>query len=418
MLGLILLVIIVHPDPALHGRRQPADRARAVPDRDRAACCACWFCALAADPHGALAHDRARGADRRAAAGDAAVDGGQHRARQRGRARLVIKNFTFFLSYLLIVYFIASVIRSRRDLDRMLKLLVGGGAIVAVAVADRVEDEHELLQLVQPRDAVPALRRRGRRAGARQRRARARLGAAPDRAQRGAGDARAARVLPLPAPPQARCGSACAGVLTLGALSTGSRTGTTMLIALLVSFLCIRPRETRPAAAAAAPAAARHPGRDARHARDDEVDAQPELRDQGAVLRPGRHGRPRRRPRPGARPLVAEAVLRHRASGPRSPTRTPRRRASRRSSTTSGSAACCEIGAVGVLALLLAVRARRSGGSTAGARNARAAPTSWLATALAASLIAFAVGMLTFDAFAFIQVTFFAFVMLGLAGRR
>jgi hypothetical protein len=37
----------------------------------------------------------------------------------------------------------------------------------------------------------------------------------------------------------------------------------------------------------------------------------------------------------------------------------------------------------------------------------------WLPTCLAASLTAFAVGMFTFDAFAFIQVTFFAFIMLG-----
>ena len=35
--------------------------------------------------------------------------------------------------------------------------------------------------------------------------------------------------------------------------------------------------------------------------------------------------------------------------------------------------------------------------------------------ALAASLTAFAVGMLTFDAFAFIQVTFVAFILLGFA---
>ena len=36
--------------------------------------------------------------------------------------------------------------------------------------------------------------------------------------------------------------------------------------------------------------------------------------------------------------------------------------------------------------------------------------------ALAASLAAFAVGMLTFDAFSFIQVTFLAFILLGLGG--
>jgi O-antigen ligase len=72
-----------------------------------------------------------------------------------------------------------------------------------------------------------------------------------------------------------------------------------------------------------------------------------------------------------------------------------------------------EIGAIGVLALLslfiTAIRrltrvAKRSEGSD-----------SWLATGLAASLIAFAIGMFTFDAFAFIQVTFFAFIIFGFA---
>jgi polysaccharide biosynthesis protein PslJ len=74
-----------------------------------------------------------------------------------------------------------------------------------------------------------------------------------------------------------------------------------------------------------------------------------------------------------------------------------------------------EVGAVGVLALLFlwvgTVRRLNRWG-----RRARDPNDYWLSTALAASIIAFAVGMLTFDAFAFIQVTFFAFVMLGLAG--
>ena len=38
----------------------------------------------------------------------------------------------------------------------------------------------------------------------------------------------------------------------------------------------------------------------------------------------------------------------------------------------------------------------------------------WLLTAIAASIAAFAVGMLTFDAFAFIQVTFLMFILVGL----
>jgi O-antigen ligase len=71
-----------------------------------------------------------------------------------------------------------------------------------------------------------------------------------------------------------------------------------------------------------------------------------------------------------------------------------------------------EIGFVGALALAwLFLRAIRLL-----ARRARAPdPQSWLATSLAASLVAFTVGMFTFDAFGFTQVTFLAFVLLGFA---
>jgi O-antigen ligase len=72
-----------------------------------------------------------------------------------------------------------------------------------------------------------------------------------------------------------------------------------------------------------------------------------------------------------------------------------------------------EIGAVGALALLwLFCRPIRRL-----ARLARSdpGPDGWLAMGLAASLTAFAVGMFTFDAFAFIQVTFLAFIMIGFA---
>jgi O-antigen ligase len=72
-----------------------------------------------------------------------------------------------------------------------------------------------------------------------------------------------------------------------------------------------------------------------------------------------------------------------------------------------------ETGAVGAIGLLwlfvrtirrLVRRAREDDG-----------PEGWLATGLAASLYAFAVGMLTFDAFGFIQVTILTFLLLGLA---
>jgi hypothetical protein len=41
----------------------------------------------------------------------------------------------------------------------------------------------------------------------------------------------------------------------------------------------------------------------------------------------------------------------------------------------------------------------------------------WLLVGLTASLTAFAVGMLSYDAFSFIQVTFMVFIFLGLADR-
>ena len=70
-----------------------------------------------------------------------------------------------------------------------------------------------------------------------------------------------------------------------------------------------------------------------------------------------------------------------------------------------------QTGALGALALLwllglavvrLARRARAGSGADG-----------WLSAALATSIISFALGMLTFDAFAFVQVTFFAFVIIG-----
>jgi O-antigen ligase len=72
-----------------------------------------------------------------------------------------------------------------------------------------------------------------------------------------------------------------------------------------------------------------------------------------------------------------------------------------------------EIGLCGVAALLwLYGRAIRRL-----ARIARSdtGPDGWLAASIGTSIVAFAVGMLTFDAFAFVQVTFFSFIMLALA---
>jgi hypothetical protein len=73
-----------------------------------------------------------------------------------------------------------------------------------------------------------------------------------------------------------------------------------------------------------------------------------------------------------------------------------------------------ELGFVGLAAWIwLIVRALRR--SFRAARGSGHAGDDWLFTALAASIASFAVGMLTFDAFSFTQVTFIFWILLALS---
>ena len=49
------------------------------------------------------------------------------------------------------------------------------------------------------------------------------------------------------------------------------------------------------------------------------------------------------------------------------------------------------------------------------AARATEGPDGWLLAGLAASIAAFAIGMVTFDAFSFVQATFLLFVLIGLS---
>ena len=93
---------------------------------------ACWFCALAADPR---VRWRTTGLEIPLGALVLAMlmSMAANVERVGAASSLVVKNFTFFLSYLLVIYFVVSIVRSRRDLDRMLALLVGGGTVIAMA---------------------------------------------------------------------------------------------------------------------------------------------------------------------------------------------------------------------------------------------------------------------------------------------
>ena len=112
----------------------------------------------------------------------------------------------FFLSFVLVLYLTASVIRRLDNIDFLAKTLVGGGAVVALfAIVEArtgfnvFNHLDRVIPFLQPSaegepGGIPEVR-----AGEA---ARVRLGAAPDRAERGLRDADAARALPrAPLPP-------------------------------------------------------------------------------------------------------------------------------------------------------------------------------------------------------------------------
>jgi hypothetical protein len=371
---------------------------------------ACWFCALAADPR---VRWRRTGLEVPIVALVVAMllSWVANLSRVNDAGPMVLKNFTFFLSYLLMVYFIASVIRSRKDVDRMIRLLVGGGAIVALA--SLVEWRTTTNFFGWYSQVIPFLHyvdegvAQARGSGVRAR------GSAQHPI---ALSAALVMLVPLAFYLYQRSRKyvwlGCAAVLTLGALSTGSRTGTTMLIALLVSFVCIRPRETVRLLPMLLPLllviqvvmpgtlgtmkSMLNPSYVIREQSYDQGATAGRVADLGPAL-----------DRWSQKPFFGSGF----GTTVADPNASKESESQILDDQWLGS--LLEIGAVGVLSLLFlwvgAVRRLNRWG-----KHARG-PDAWLATGLAASIISFAVGMLTFDAFAFIQVTFFAFVMLGLA---
>ena len=193
----------VHPDPALHGRRQPARSSSS-----RIASSSRWCSGAGSAPSRRIRAYAVRASGLEAPIGALLLamllSMAVNLPRVNAAGPTVVKNFTFFLSYLLVLYFIVSVIRSRRDLDRMIALLVGGGTIVALAALVEWRTSTNLFNwyshvapfLHYVDEGVAQARGSGVRARA--------LGTAPDRAHRRSGHAAAARVLPVPAQPPPR----------------------------------------------------------------------------------------------------------------------------------------------------------------------------------------------------------------------
>lgn len=322
----------------------------------------------------------------------------------------VVKRLTFFLSFLLVFYLVVSVVRTLEGVDVLLSVLVGTGAIVAalaivearthVNLFNRLDGYVPLLQLSE----LPLVPDRG-----------ARLRVYGSAQHPIALCAVLVMLIPIAVYLARRTGRklwwAAAAVLSLGAVATVSRTSILMLVVVGLVFLWLRPVQTRrlwPAllplaivvhlalpgtigalrqsffpegglvAEQAAFAGYRGAGRIADLAPAlDQFASQP-LLGLGFATRVVDEGA-----------LENAVILDNQWLG-----------------------LLLETGLVGVLALLwLFRRAIKRLGAAAKEDDS---DRGWLLAAVAASLTAYAVGMITFDAFSFIQVTFVMFVLLAL----
>jgi hypothetical protein len=408
LLGLILLVILFIPirrytvGGGLPIELEPYRVVIAV-------VLACWLCALAADPAVRWRRTALEAPILTfllAILLSLAVNVG----RVSAVSETVLKQVSFFVSFFLVTYFIASVIDRGPPLDRMLRVLVGGGTVVAVLslvewrtgtnMFDGLQRVLPFLEYVD--DGAAMERGTGVRA----------LGSAQHPIALGAA---LVMLVPLTVYLHRRDGRmawlGAGALLTLGALATGSRTAAMMLIVLFVAFVWIKREETLRLApmllALLVVVQVAMPGTlgTFRAILNPVYVVEEQSKDMGtgsgriADLGPGLAEWARK-------PLLGQGFG---------------TRVTSQDGVEGGAqildnqwlTSLLDVGAIGVLGLawLFARAVRRL------ARRARAAPGAdgWLATCLAASLAAFAAGMLTFDAFAFIQVTFFAFIMLGFA---
>ncbi len=369
---------------------------------------ACWFCALAADPR---VRWRRTGFEAPLGALLLAMLGSlvMNIDRVNAASSLVVKNFTFFLSYLLVIYFIVSIVRSRRDLDRMLGLLVGGGTLVGLAALVEWRTGTNFFnwygQVTPFLNYVDEGIAQARGTGVRAR------GSAQHPIALSA-----ALVLLLPMAvylyqrQRKRIWLASGAILTLGALSTGSRTAAIMLIAVLIGFICIKPRDSVRLLPWLIPMlvviqvvmpgtlgtmkSILNPSYVVEEQSYDQGATAGRIADIGPAL-----------DRWSTKPFFGSGFGTT-VADPNAPAESEQQILDNQWLGT-----LLQIGAVGAVSLLwlFAIAVRRLSRRAKRSRGA----DSWLSACLATAVISFAVGMLTFDAFAFIQVTFFAFVILG-----
>lgn len=325
-----------------------------------------------------------------------------------------LKNASFLISYVIVFYIFVSVLRRARDVDFFVRLLVtGGGILGALAIFESATRMNVFNHLG---DVLPILQYNGNEAPETLRGGGLRVyGSAQHPIALGAAFAMLIPLALYLARRSAALQWRLAGVLMFVALfATRSRTGVTMLIAIAIVYLVLRPRQTLRFWPAVIPLV---------------------LAIHFAV--PGAIGSLRQSffPKGG---LIAQENRNSVGSG-RLATFTPVFHSEFTPNpvlgegfgtrvvdpATSGLSVAAspilddewlgvlvETGAAGAFALgwLFVRSSRRMGGAARRDDSSRG----WLLVGTTASVVAYAVGMITYDSFAFIQVTFLLFFVLAI----
>lgn len=320
-----------------------------------------------------------------------------------------VKGVTFFLSFVLVVALVASTVRTRSALDVVVKTLVAGGAVLGIlAVVERrtgltpFASLHDVVPFLVPFEGFEEIGRGGR----------ARAVASSEHPI--ALSAVLVMLIPLAIYLVRSAGARwylALAALGIGALSTVSRTGLVMLMIVGVVFLVLRPSETRrlwplvlplivathfaaPGTLGSLRAAFLPEGGLIAQQSDDRLscDSAGRIADLDPTLAE-----------------VAKKPLLGYGAGTRVVTG-PDKNACILDNQWLGT--LVDVGIAGALAWLwLFVRAVGRFGAAA---KRDSSPRGWLLAGAAASVCAFAVGMLTFDALGFVQVVFLLFLILGI----
>src|ERR671935_897656 len=320
----------------------------------------------------------------------------------------VAKRVMFFLSFLIAFYLVVSVVRSADDARFLVKVLVGGGAVLAGFALYESRTGYNAFDHL--RKVLPFLhglpsQEGGIGPGIRNSRFRATASAQHPIALSPALVMLVALGLYLAR--RSRIWWLAAGLIAAGAIATVSRTGVVMLLAVAITFFVLRPREAKRWWPAIIPVLVlvhfAIPGtlgtlKQSFFPRGGVIHEQRGSANQGRIadLKPSLTEWARR-------PVVGEGF------GTRIPTG-PMKNA--RILDNQWLKTLLETGLAGAVALAwLYLRfIRRVGREGKHDQSDRG----WLLCSLAASIASFAVGLYFYDAYSFVQVTFLSFILLGL----